>query len=318
MKELTILNLPNSYCSYYFLGLSQIAKLRFAPQQDFAHLNGKPFLVFDYQGKIVVIENDDPVGVDLKSYGLSDYYFATNKLKANEDYNWPKVQTLYPHYSINTAGQYLSFFGLKGLNLIGWKEFARLWYTLYRRPKFHQFPYEMKERNYMFFSGSIWKKEQWANDIRRQYIEACKSNPLIEFEGGMVRRQDGDPCGMPESILTDKFPAVEFSKKSQQSIIGFNNPAVMDAVSWRLAEYLNYSCFVISFPFKIDLPQEPIQGEQIHYIHDPGEFKDVIDFALKNPSYRQKVSQGGKSYFDTHCLPKTQAERILSIATGKN
>lgn len=314
MDKITFLNIPNYYCSYFHLGLNQVAQLRFSPQPEFAHLNGKPFLAFDYKGKIIVIENDDPVGVDKKAYDLCDLYFATNKLIEREDYNWEKVRGLFPHYTINNCRDYLQLFGLKGANQLGLKEFVRQLYILYRRPKFLKYPFEFKIGNYMFFASSIWKKEPRANQIRREYIEACLQNPNIQFEGGMVRRKDGDSCGMPESLLIDKLPAREFSEKSRKSIIGFNNPAVLDAVSWRLAEYLNYSCLVISFDFKIDIPIIPKHGEEMHFIQDASEFAEVIDFALKNPDYRKKVAQGGNSYFNRYCLPDSQAKRILQLA----
>jgi len=231
MEKLTLLNIPNYYSSFYHFGLNQVASLRYSPQPEFAHLDGKPYLVFDYNGKIVVIENDDPIGVDKKAYELCDLYFATNKLKEREDYNLEKVKAMFPHYPINNYFGYAKIFGLEGLRKLGVKEFVRQVNILYKRPKFSNCPFEFKENNYMFFSGSIWKKETFANQIRKNYIEACKNNPSINFEGGMVRRRDGDPCGMPESVLTDKFPALEFSKNSRKSIIGFNNPAVLDAVA---------------------------------------------------------------------------------------
>ena len=90
----------------------------------------------------------------------------------------------------------------------------------------------------------------------------------------------------------------------------------MDAVSWRLAEYLNYSCFVIAFDFKIELPVLPQHGKEMHFIQDPAEFPDVIDYAVSNTTYREQVSRGGKEYFSQYCLPDVQAKRILKIATG--
>jgi hypothetical protein len=71
---------------------------------------------------------------------------------------------------------------------------------------------------------------------------------------------------------------------------------------------------VVSFDFKIDLPKEPKHGEEIHYVQDSSEFPDLIDFVLKNPQYRKKVAEGGKSYFERHCLPEIQARQILQIS----
>lgn len=313
MSHVNILNIPNYYCSFYQLGLGKTAKLRFVPTKEFAHLNGKPFLALEYKGKVAIIENEDPVGVDMLSYSNSDLYFATNKLLNNEDYNMAKVRPLYPHYTINNAFDYLKLFGLKGMIAISPKEYLRQFYTLYRRPDFVNKPYQPLEGNYVFFSGSIWKKENRANQIRSGFVQACQNNPLIEFEGGMNPRSDGDLCGLPESVMDKRYKPKEFTEKSSQSIIGFNNPAVLDAVSWRLGEYWNYSCFVISFPFKIDLPTIPEHGKNIHYVKSSEELSDVLTFVMKNPKYRQKVANGGKAYFEENCLPEIQARRILNM-----
>lgn len=313
MSLVSILNIPNYYSSFYQLGLEKIAKLRFSPKQEFAHLNGKPFLVLEYKGKVAVIENDDPIGVDMSSYSNSDLYFATNKLLAREDYNLEKVKPIYPHYSIDNSFDYLKLFGLKGINALGPKEFLRQYYILYRRPDFINKPYQPLNGNYVFFSGSIWKKENWANQIRSKFVQACQNNPLIEFEGGMNPRSDGDLCGLPESVMDKRYTPTDFAEKSSRSVIGFSNPAVLDAVSWRLGEYWNYGCFVIAFPFKIDLPSIPEHGKNIHYVDSSEEFSDVLTFAMKNPEYREKVAKGGKAYFEENCLPEIQARRILNM-----
>lgn len=313
MPRINILNIPNYYSSYYLLGLSRIADLRYTPSREFSHLNNKPFLVFEYQGKVVVIENDDPIGVDLKSYEQADLYFATNKLLTSEDYSMPKVHPIYPHYSINNSWDFLKIFGVKGAKEIGLKEFLKQWYVIFRRPDFKESPTRKLEGNYVFFAGSIWKKEPWANQVRLEFIEACKANPKIDFEGGMNPRSDGDLCGMPPSVMDKRYTPEDFAEKSSRSIIGFINPAVLDAVSWRLAEYWNYSCFVIGFPFKTDLPTFPEHGKQIHYIQDSAEFPELLTFLMNNRDYLEKVSLGGKQFFQEFCLPETQAKRILSM-----
>ncbi len=313
MSKITVLNVPNYYCSYYLLGLSEVSEIKFSPMPEFAHLNDKPFLVIEYKGKVAVIENDDPIGVDVMAYEHADLYFATNKLLAREDYNWPKVKPIYPHYSIDNSTQYLKLFGLNRLTSPGIKEFVRQWYILYRRPDFVNLPYQKLEGNYVFFAGSIWKKEPWANQVRAEFVKACQQNAHINFEGGMNPRADGDLCGLSPEVMDKRYTPSEFAEKSSRSIIGFSNPAVLDAVSWRLAEYWNYSCFVLGFQFKIDLPTVPVHGEHMHYVQDSGEFSDVITYAMKNPDYREKVSKGGKKYFNEFCLPEIQAKRILSL-----
>lgn len=311
MQIVNILNVPNYYCSYYLLGLGRIARLKYTPLPEFAHLNDKPFLVLEVKGKVIVIENDDPIGVDKPSYELADLYFATNKLKSREDYNWPKTRAIFPHYSIDNWVQHLQLFGVRGVREIGFKEFLRQTYILYRRPDFVNLPFKEKEGNYVFFAGSIWKKENWANQVRAAFVKACQANSHIQFEGGMNPRSDGDLCGLSPSVMDKRYTPEEFATKSSQSVIGFSNPAVLDAVSWRLAEYMNYGCFIISFPFKIEVPVEPVHGKDIHYIQDVSEFDEVITYAMKNEKYRKNVSKGAKEYFERYCLPETQAKMIL-------
>ena len=312
MARINVLNIPNYYSSYYLLGLNTIAELKFAPRNEFKHLDYRPFLAIEYQGKIAVIENDDPIGVDEKSYGLCDLYFATNKLLANEDYNWPKVRPLYPHYPIDNSFQFLKLFGTKQLFSADLVKFLKQWYILYRRPEFIDLPYQKLEGNEVFFAGSIWKKEPLANQIRADFIQACKHSPLIKFEGGMTPRTDVDLCVLSPEVMGMRYTPKEFAHKSSRSVLGLNNPAVRDAVSWRLAEYWNYSCFVLGFPFKIDLPSLQVHGKHLHYIHDSREFPEVIDFVMKNHAYREKVSHGGKEFFRDYCLPESQAQHILN------
>jgi hypothetical protein len=287
MSQVNILNVPNYYCSFYQLGFERIASVRFSPRKEFAHLNGKPFLVIEYKGKVAVIENDDPVGVDMPSYSDSDLYFATNKLLAREDYNMDKVMSIYPHYSIDNAFDYLKLFGVKGAINLGPKEFLRQFYNLYRRPDWRNMPHKSLEGDYVFFSGSMWKKEKWANQVRAAFIQACQANPNITFEGGMNPRSDGDRCGLPPEVMDQRYTPKDFAEKSSRS--------------------------VMAFPFKIDIPTVPEHGKHIHYVQDPAEFSEVLTFVMKNPAYREKVARGGKSYFDEYCLPEIQAKRILDL-----
>ncbi|PZV79139.1 hypothetical protein CLV31_11599 [Algoriphagus aquaeductus] len=313
MEQINLFNIPNYYSSFYHLGLSLEKSLRFSPKEEFAHLNGRPFLVFEYKGRIVVIDNDDPVGIDKKSYDQADLYFATNKLLNKAEYNWPKVHSIYPHYPIDNSWDFLKTFGLKGILKTDPRNFLKQWYTLYQRPGFENRPVRRLEGNYVFFAGSIWKKESWANKVRVDFIHACRSNPLIDFEGGMNPRSDGDLCGVPPSVIDKRYTPDVFAQKSSRSIIGFINPAVLEAVSWRLAEYWNYNCFVIGFPFKIDLPTLPEHGKHIHYIQDSGELPELLNYVLKNRNYLDKIALGGKEYFQDNCLPGVQARRILSM-----
>jgi hypothetical protein len=88
-------------------------------------------------------------------------------------------------------------------------------------------------------------------------------------------------------------------------MIALNNPAVCGAVSWRLAEYLNQGLFVLSFPFKIELPTDFVTGLLSNSITAKAVQRCDIDYLCENPDSRNHCCKG-KSYFDAYCTPIAQ------------
>lgn len=84
-------------------------------------------------------------------------------------------------------------------------------------------------------------------------------------------------------------------------------------MSWRLAEYLNHGLFVLSFPFKVELPRDFEQGENISFIASTQEYKDVLDRVLSDSLYHEKISLNGKNYFNQYCTPVAQAKYIIEL-----
>lgn len=310
-SKIELLNIPNFYSSYYILGFKKTGNLVYKPDQNFSKFNNRGFLIFRFEGKIGVIDNHDPVGVNQELYSACDLYFATNKLLGHAEYEQEKVRPIFPHFPVNILSTYFRLFGKDLLFKLKPRDLAREIYVLSSRPTYSKLPETYNYGNYIFFSGSTWKKEPWANQIRAEFIRACKAQEGIEFEGGFIPRSDGNNFGYDQELNQRKYSPLEFSKLSAKSMVNLNNPAVLGAVSWRLAEYWNFSTFVLSFPFAIDLPRIPKNGEEIHYIQDSSKYKEVLDQVINDPSYHKKVSKGGKAYFDRYCTPEAQSEYIL-------
>lgn len=313
MKEkIQLLNIPNFYSSYYLLGMDRYFNLSYHPEDQFEKFNNRGFVIFRFKGKLGVIDNHDPVGVNSELYQAADYYFATNKLQNHPEYDQTKVRPLFPHFPVNIIGQNLKNFGLSWLSKLSPKDLARELYSLYQRPFYNLLSPDFKFGDYVFFSGSTWKKESWANQIRAEFIRACKQHPQIRFEGGFIPRSDGNNFGFDEELNTKSYSPKEFSRLSANSLINLNNPAVLGAVSWRLAEYWNAGTFVISFPFAIDLPVFPVHGEHIHYIDSSDQYTSVLDLVVRDHSYHKKIASGGHSFFRQNCTPDRQMEYILA------
>ncbi|WP_100629599.1 glycosyltransferase [Algoriphagus formosus] len=300
-------NIPNFYSSYYLLSLSKLFDLKFQTNSEFSKFNNRGFIIFSLEDRLVVIDNHDPVGVNDELYKKCHLYFATNKLLDNPSYQQEKVRPLFPHYPVNILPLYLKTFHFHLLTKLKPKDFAREVYVLRKRPDYKNLEDNYHFHPYVFFSGSTWKKETWANQIRAEFIRACKKHPKIEFEGGFIPRSDGNNFGYDEELNTKTYSPKLFSELSAKSLISLNNPAVLGAVSWRLAEYWNASSFVLSFPFAIDLPIYPEEGKEIAYIYSSEEFDSKLDEIINDPGYHEKISRGGKAFFEKYCTPEAQA-----------
>ena len=315
METIKFLNIPNFYSSYYLLGLNQEFKVRFVSDSRFVKFHNKPILIFQINDKIGVIDNDDPTGVNQELYELANVYFTTNKLLDVESYNQKKVKPLYPHYPINILPLYIGLFGINLLRFLKLKDIAREVYILSKRPFYKEYKCVTIKDNFIFFSSNIWKKEPYTNRIRAEFIRFCKEESRIQFEGGFVPRSDGNNFEFDNELNSVKYSPRKFSELSAKSKIALNNPAVCGAISWRLGEYLNQGLFILSFPFKIELPKNLYHGQQVHFIETTGEYKLVFDEILENPGYHEKVSISGKKYFDTFCTPQIQAKYIVEVVS---
>lgn len=270
-------------------------------------------MIFELNGKLGVIDNHDPIGVNESLYKLADFYFVTNKVKGNPSYEKENVIPLFPHYPVNIKNEYFKIFGLNPLFELNTLELLKELYAQSLRSAYRLETYQYDNSNYIFFSGSIWKKEDRANELRASFIDSCKKNPTVNFEGGFIRRKDGIHNGLDHLLNSKKYSPKEFAHLSKKSRIIFNNPAVLGAVSWRLAESQNLSSFVLSFPFDIHLPNDPKHGHEIHFIREKEEIPEAIDFIMKNDTYHEKIAKGGKQYFDKCCRPESQIKYILDF-----
>lgn len=310
MHKIELLNIPNYFCSFYIKGLSDFAQIKYSPNQEFDRWNGQPLIILRVENKLIVIDNRDPVGVPQDLYGFADLFFVTNKLNNNSQYTQDKIRPLFPHYPINTWDLYLKIFGSDWFLKSGLKNTLREISIHIRRPMFKNYHPSYSFKPYIFFSGSIWKKEAVANVQRGNFIQACKNHCEINFEGGLVPREDVENLGLDKVTGSKRYTSKEFSTKSILSLVNFNNPAVLGAISWRVAEYLNMGSFILSMPWMTELPVFPAHGKEIHMIKEMDEINDFLNFILKNPSYHKKICMGAKAYFQRYCQPKEQIKEL--------
>ena len=308
--KVELLNIPNFYSTYYLFGLGLQGNLTYKENDLFKKYNGYPKIIFSYKTKIYVIDNDDPSGIDSYLYEKCSKYFVTNRLKNDRRYDKEKVESLFPHYPINCAGLYIKCFGLDIFRKLGLKEGLRQLRAISKRPKYRNYKLIDSKENFVFFISRIWKKEKETNELRTIFINTCLSDRRLKFEGGLVPRSDGNNLGFERLIVNKKYSPKKFNRLSAKSKFVLNNPAVLGAVSWRFAEYLNLGLFVISTPFKVVFPIELEHNYNICMVKSTSEFKTVINKNLNDRDYRMRIKSNAKEYFDKYCSPNAQINYI--------
>ena len=310
--KIQILNIPNFYCTFYIKVLSLLGKIQAVSDSSFSKYDFWPLLIFRWQGKLIVIDNNDPVGPSENLYEQVDLYFVTNKLKNDPRYDRPRIFSLFPHYPINILPIYLRLFflkvGLKNL-LVFLREAVRIW----KMSKYLNHTYKERGKNFVFFSGSIWKKEFEANKARSEFIQFCKEHKDIEFVGGFIPRTDGENQGFENLLNSRIYSPRKFNQLIQRSTLGFNNPAVLGAVSWRFAEYLNTGVPLVSLPFKIELPVYPKDLEEIIMISEDKGVKEQLEIYASDLENLQQIGKGGKAYFENYCTVQCQADYLMTL-----
>lgn len=315
MIEIKLHNIPNYYCAYYVFGFFKNTKLQFSYNREFQDFNYSPYMIMTINGQLIVIDNNDPVGLNKKLYQRSDYYFATNKLINSVEDN-SKIIPLFPHYPINVTTIYLKLFGLKLLKPKSFKNTILVLKNLVQRPRFRDssdFDLKHVQKNYIFFISRIWRKEHEANMLRYKFIKACKLDSRYQFVGGFRGRSDGQNLDFGDAIFNKKISPKLFSKLSSKSCLVLNSPAVKGAISWRLAEYLKNGLFILSTEFKVHLPVILEHDTNILYFEKMKSFENVLNFMIDNEGYVLEIRKGARNYFEKYCTPQSQVNYILSF-----
>ncbi|TFV97238.1 hypothetical protein E4S40_00855 [Algoriphagus kandeliae] len=311
-NNIDVLNIPSYYSTFYLKVLFTLGRPIYKPEPQFFKYDFSPILIFKWDGKLIVIDNNDPVGIIDELYKSSNFYFVTNKLKENPDYQKDRIFSLFPHYPINLSLPYFYLF-FKNLRIKSFYRFLREILRISKRPNYFEYRFKFPDQAFVFFSGSIWEKEKEANLMRAEYIRFCIENENIKFEGGLNPRRDGENQGYGDILNKKNYSPREFNKLSRKSIVGFNNPAVLGALSWRFAEYLNSGVAIISLPFKIDLPIFPEDGKELFLISPEKDLKPQLELIINDQEKLKLIAEGGKNYFQTYCTIQEQSKYLKGI-----
>ena len=193
---------------------------------------------------------------------------------------------------------------------------ANYWRQYNRKPIKSYTPQTSKER-YVFFTGAIWKREETTNEARAAFIEACRANPDITFEGGFAPRRDNNNLHYNHLLADSRYKFSEYLTKLRESAIAFNTPAVLSCHGWKLGEFLALGKAMITTPHLNELPS-PLQ-EQVHvvYAKNLSAIAEKIDLLIKDHSLRLELEKNARAYFDNFLAPAKVIERLFLHAHWK-
>jgi hypothetical protein len=159
MKKIEIVNIPGYTSSYYVLALSKSGhKLHVKPEKKFEKYNYATCLLIRVDGKLIVIDNDDPLRVIEDLYEESTAYFMTNKAIDKPEFNRDGIYPLFPHYPVNTLWLYIKLFHWHLMKPKMLKKALTVLYTIYTRPKYVNIALNHSKKRYVFFCCKILEK----------------------------------------------------------------------------------------------------------------------------------------------------------------
>jgi glycosyltransferase involved in cell wall biosynthesis len=167
---------------------------------------------------------------------------------------------------------------------------------------------------YVFYVSWPWKKHPEANPPRERFIRACRSISWIEFEGGFAPRRRRDVPGIEEITAPKRYPLREYLRKTKQSSVVFNNPAVHLCLGWKFGEFLALGKAIISAPLSRAMPAPLTHGRQVHFTNDSVEaMREAVETICGDHEYRQQLELGARAYYVQHLEPSSVIRRLCGF-----
>jgi glycosyltransferase involved in cell wall biosynthesis len=313
------------YSSFYIKGL----ELCFGRKN--LHYKNKPFSDFKFNNhffafiiidnsisKKIIIDYADTSRIDSKALFWSDIYCKIN-IDENIEYNTSKLVSIGPSFGIKIYSLRKTIFlailnflkSRKRINNI--KRFFSNYKAQFYRPKINDYYPSNEQDNYIFFAGSLWKKEFKTNTFRANFIKACL-NKSLTFDGGFAPRTKKDINGYDKLTMKSRESMKSYMRKTKKSIISFNTPAVLDCHGWKLAEFLCFGKAIVSTNLTRKLPSE--LTDKKHILITNGTQEDIenkIDTLIRNEKLRKNLKKNARKYFEQELSPDKVIEKIITL-----
>ncbi len=266
----------------------------------------------------VIIDYADSPKIDSKALIWSDIYCKIN-IDESIQYNTTKLVNIGPSFGIKIYSPAKTFF-FAIMNFLKSRKrvdnvrnfFSNYKAQLYRLKLSDYYPgYE--QGNYIYFSGSLWKKEIKTNTYRANFINACLTKSL-KFEGGFAPRTKNDIQGYQNLTMKSRDTMESYSEKTKKSIVAFNTPAVLDCHGWKLAEFLCFGKAIISTDLLRKIPSELINKKHILITNGTQEdIEEKLETLITDKKLRSVLNENARKYFEKELSPDKVIEKIKTL-----
>ncbi|TCK54741.1 hypothetical protein C8C83_2651 [Flavobacterium sp. 90] len=310
------------YDGYYIKGLNEIFEnIQFSVSKfpDFAQ-GTFAFIIEEDNGGVqnLIIDSKDSSQIDKKALEWCSVYGKANyNIENLETSDKAKIIAIGPSFGIQIWNLLETVYHLI-LNFIRFRdsishkrEFMANYWRQYKRFALKKYKNDLSSGNYVFFMNSIWKQEPETNKNRALFIESCKDNTNVSFEGGFAARKDGNNLGLDALVYSERISLAVYLKKIKKSAFVFNTPAVLSCHGWKLAEFLALGKAIITTPHYNILPADLLDNKHVLYVNNSNDIKEAINKLTTNVDLRRKLERESREYFDKYLAPEKVITRLL-------
>jgi glycosyltransferase involved in cell wall biosynthesis len=183
----------------------------------------------------------------------------------------------------------------------------------YRLPE-PQYQPAVSRTDYVFFTGSLWKREQETNRHRASFIRACKSLTQVAFEGGFAPRERKDVPGFEDITVQCRYSFPEYLSKIKLSAVAFNTPAVLSCHGWKLGEFLALGKAIVSTPLVRALPAPLVHGEHLHLVDgSEASIREAVERIIGDAAYKRKLERNARQYYEQFLSPEAVVGHLRKV-----
>ena len=300
--------------------------------------SGTPLIIEDESVQYkVFLDTEDRAKIELDRYEWCDVYGKVNAAYGDVE-RYPKIVVLGPAFGIRCQN-IISALYLFTSNIV--KSFHDTSAPYKSILQGYLYPYVRRRRievyetivdvkpNFVFHASTLWYNEfAWTctNKFRGEFLKACQ-RAGVEIEGGLFYLGESPEVlsEMPDYgrykdeykdfIYESRLSMDDYIRKTKESFVVFNTPAVCECHGWKLAEYLCMGKAIISTPLTREMPGEGlVHGKNVHFVQTPEEIYGAVIRIREDVEYRKQLEKGARAYYEQYLAPEVVVKRILMQA----